>query len=204
MFTFKSKEESKKTKLKESMLPEILSEKEMKTILQYMKTRKWIKTRDRIFIYLMAASGLRASEVIDIKIENIRADENKMKIIGKRSKWRWVNLPDVTLTLIEQYFEETEDYADSEYLFTNPDGTKHQRWLVHNRVKDICTRAGYPKVYPHMLRHTYATNLLNNGVSLLGIRDALGHSDISITTIYAKLAVDDRISETNSKLSYLN
>lgn len=179
---------------KEHKLPVALTEKEVSALLEQPDTSKKLGLRDRALLETLYATGIRVSELINLKLENIHEDLQLIKVLGKGSKERLIPISDVALSWINKYKEEVRDPlllkkgVNSEYLFLNNRGTSLTRQAVWQIIKRYCKMAGIEKdVTPHTLRHTFATHLLENGADLRVVQEILGHSDISTTQIYTNL-----------------
>ncbi len=145
--------------------------------------------RNRAMLELLYASGLRVSELTGAKLEHLNLDEGMIRVVGKGQKTRLVPVGSQAREAIRRYLAEgrpalVKKRTGSEIFLANHGGrlTSMQVWTI---VKDIARRAGMEvNVYPHRLRHSFATHLLNNGADLRVIQEMLGHADISTTQIY--------------------
>lgn len=179
---------------KEYKLPVALTEKEVSLLLDQPDISKKLGLRDRALLETLYATGIRVSELINLKLENIHEDLQLIKVLGKGSKERLIPISDMALLWIKKYKEEVRDPlllkkgCNSEFLFLNNRGTPLTRQAVWQIIKRYCKMAGIDKdVTPHTLRHTFATHLLENGADLRVVQEILGHSDISTTQIYTNL-----------------
>lgn len=179
---------------KEYKLPVALTEKEVSLLLDQPDISKKLGLRDRALLETLYATGIRVSELINLKLENIHEDLQLIKVLGKGSKERLIPISDMALLWIKKYEEEVRDPlllkkgCNSEFLFLNNRGTPLTRQAVWQIIKRYCKMAGIDKdVTPHTLRHTFATHLLENGADLRVVQEILGHSDISTTQIYTNL-----------------
>ena len=151
--------------------------------------------RNRAMLELLYASGLRVSELTGAKLENLNLDEGIIRVLGKGQKTRLVPVGSQARDAIRRYLAEgrpklVKPRTSSEVFLSNRGGrlTTMQAWTV---VKNIARLAGVDaNVYPHLLRHSFATHLLTNGADLRVIQEMLGHADISTTQIYTH--VDQR------------
>ncbi|MBR3661251.1 MAG: tyrosine recombinase [Bacilli bacterium] len=189
-------------------LPTVISNDEMNQILDIDLTNAF-KYRDKAMLELMYGSGLRVSELINLTIYNIDFENNYILIEGKGKKERIVPMSKYSRLSLEEYLEERykllkKNNLDEEKLFLNNHGkgiTRHgfnyilQNILKDNNIKDNIT--------PHSLRHTFATDLLNNGADLRSIQELLGHSDITTTRIYTHVA-NNKIKEDYIKYNERN
>ncbi|EHR79076.1 recombinase XerC [Thermococcus litoralis DSM 5473] len=169
-------------------LPKSLTREDVKKLIKAVPpTRK----RDRLIILLLYGTGLRVSEVCNLKIEDVDFKRGILVVRGgKGAKDRIVPIPDFLLKEIEDYLKTRED--GSEYLFVEVRRAKKDRispktvWYL---LKKYGSKAGV-KVTPHMLRHSFATHMLEKGVDIRVIQEILGHSNLSTTQIYTKVTVE--------------
>lgn len=183
---------------KEKKLPSFLSEKEIIEFLNSNKERTDdLHFRDQAILELMYASGLRCQETIDLKINDINFDERTIRIKGKGEKERIVPFSIYAKDAIDEYSKKSriyllKDKKDEGYLFLNSRGEKLSERGLEKIVDNCAKKAGFTlKVHPHMLRHTFATELLNNGCDLRTIQEFLGHSSIQTTSIYTHVSYQD-------------
>ncbi len=180
---------------KERRLPLALSVEEVNKLLAQPDTKRKLGLRDRALLETLYATGLRVSELINLKMEDIHADLKLIKVLGKGAKERLVPISDLALGWLKKYVEQVRTSlllkrgAASDYLFLNSRGHKLTRQAVWQMIKRYCRMAGIKKdVTPHTLRHTFATHLLENGADLRVVQEILGHADISTTQIYTNLS----------------
>lgn len=170
-----------KTKKEIKKVIEYLTEEELKTLFDSIDTTTRIGFRDYVLLSLLYDTAARASEIINIKLEDIRLDRGCIILNGKGSKQRTVPIMNNTKELLIKYIETFEING---YLFNN-NGKKHSK----NLVPKICMK--YSKIIPnknitpHTFRHTRAVHLLNHNVPLIYIQELLGHSNVQTTQIYA-------------------
>ena len=155
---------------------------------------KKLGLRDRALLETMYATGIRVSELINLKLKNLHEDLKLVKVLGKGSKERLIPINEVALSWIKRYEKKVRDplllqkNKSSEFIFLNNRGEALTRQAVWQIIKRYCKMAGIEKdVTPHTLRHTFATHLLENGADLRVVQEILGHSDISTTQIYTNL-----------------
>ena len=182
----------------ERKIPKTLNQQIIDTMLD---NSKYLSLRDSAIIELIYATGIRASELINIKITDIDFNEASLRILGKGSKERIIPIHDLALKLISSYWK-NEIYNHNklvknkkikfkrDLLFLNVNGKKLTRQGLWYIIKNISKKLGLDinKVSPHILRHTFATHLLYNGVPLRHLQELLGHSNISTTQIYTHLS----------------
>lgn len=175
-----------------SKLPEVLSEEEVDKLLDINLVDKY-SYRNKAMLELLYATGMRASELTNLKLNNIDLDSCIVRIMGKGSKERIVPINDTTIKYlniyINNYRKEILSKKDSEYLFISNALKPITRQGLFKIIKKECIRAGIKKnVYPHVLRHSFATHLLNHGANIRIIQELLGHEDITTTEIYTHLS----------------
>lgn len=180
---------------KERRLPLALSVQEVNKLLAQPDLSRKLGLRDRALLETLYATGLRVSELINLKMEDIHADLKLIKVLGKGAKERLVPISELALSWLKKYDQQVraglllKRGAASDYVFLNSRGGKLTRQAVWQMIKRYCRKAGIKKdVTPHTLRHTFATHLLENGADLRVVQEILGHADISTTQIYTNLS----------------
>lgn len=180
---------------KEHRLPVALSVDEVTKLLDQPDVTKKLGIRDRALLETLYATGIRVSELINLKFSDLHEELKLLKVLGKGSKERLIPISDVAISWIKSYQEKVRDplllksgkYTDT--IFLNNRGGALTRQAVWQIIKHYCQMAGIRKnVTPHTLRHTFATHLLENGADLRVVQEILGHSDISTTQIYTNLS----------------
>ena len=180
---------------KEHRLPVALSVDEVTKLLDQPDVTKKLGIRDRALLETLYATGIRVSELINLKFSDLHEELKLLKVLGKGSKERLIPISDVAISWIKSYQEKVRDplllksgkYTDT--IFLNNRGGALTRQAVWQIIKRYCQIAGIRKnVTPHTLRHTFATHLLENGADLRVVQEILGHSDISTTQIYTNLS----------------
>jgi integrase/recombinase XerD len=175
-------------------LPKLLSEKQVEALLTAPDVDTPLGLRDRAMLETLYATGLRVSELVGLKIAQVSLDVGVVRVIGKGSKERLVPLGEEAAAWIQRYRTSARPAlagdAKSDHLFlTARRGplTRQAFWLL---VKRYASRAGIPaaSLSPHVLRHAFATHLLNHGADLRVVQLLLGHADITTTTIYTHVA----------------
>ncbi len=187
---------------KESNLPKFVKEEDIDKMFDIPDTRAWIGKRNLLIIRMLYATGLRVSELINIKINDINISDRTIKILGKGSKERIVVFGNHTKEVLNDYLNNGRwkiDIHNSDYLFLNKDGNRLSDRYVRKIIDDIIIKASITMhVSPHMLRHTFATGMLNNGADLVSVKDLLGHESLNTTSIYTHVT-DDKIREIYNK-----
>ena len=180
---------------KRRTLPVALTVNEVNNLLEQPDTKKNLGLRDRALLETLYATGIRVSELINLKFTDLHEELKLVKIFGKGSKERLIPISEVALTWIDSYKEKVRDPLilkigkNTDFIFLNSRGSSLTRQAVWQIIKHYCKMAGIQKnVTPHTLRHTFATHLLENGADLRVVQEILGHSDISTTQIYTNLS----------------
>lgn len=177
-------------------LPTVLSEEEIDKILDIPLNNKY-DYRNKAMLELMYSTGIRISELLDIKIHDINLQEATLKVMGKGSKERILPLGDYALYYISIYLKnfrsELLKKENNDYLFLNSRGSKLSRQAFFKLIKEIAVKKDIQTNFsPHTLRHSFATHLLKHGADLRSIQELLGHSSLSTTQIYTHI-VDEQI-----------
>ncbi|HHW16829.1 MAG TPA: tyrosine-type recombinase/integrase [Methanothermobacter sp.] len=179
-----------KTPKRVKSLPKSLNEDEVKRLIRAVdadtRKRKFTRTRDKLILSLLYSSGLRVSELVSLNVNDIDLKERTIRIRGKGNKDRIVLFDQKTKKLIKDYLRERTQ--ESEYLFLNRFGKPLTPRYIQIAIKNYAIKAGIKKkVTPHILRHSFATHLLKNGVDIRAIQQLLGHSNLSTTQIYTSV-----------------
>ena len=170
-----------------SNLPEVLSPEDVEQLLNF-KPSNLIEIRDMAIVELMYSSGLRVSETVNINMGDFEEDMTFLRVLGKGAKTRIVPLGRFAVTAINNWIIEREKIlTKSEALFLNSKGARLSIRSVQLRLKKMATKQGLPPIQPHMLRHSFATHMLESSGDLRTIQELLGHSSLSTTQIYKKL-----------------
>ena len=170
-----------------SNLPEVLSPEDVEQLLNFIPSNL-IEIRDMAFVELMYSSGLRVSETVNINMGDFEEDMTFLRVLGKGAKTRIVPLGRFAVTAINNWIIEREKIlTKSEALFLNSKGARLSIRSVQLRLKKMATKQGLPPIHPHMLRHSFATHMLESSGDLRTIQELLGHSSLSTTQIYTKL-----------------
>lgn len=173
----------------ERYLPETLNELQVEQLIESVDQKVPLGLRDRAMLELLYASGLRISELASARLENFNAEEGILRVTGKGNKMRLVPVGRKACHALAAYLSEerpklVKRWSGSEILLS-VQGRKLTTARIWQIVKQTARHAGLAKnVYPHLLRHSFATHLLGNGADLRIIQEMLGHADISTTQIY--------------------
>ena len=183
---------------KDNSLPKYVKEDDIDKMFTIPDTRNWIGKRNLLIIRTLYATGIRVSELVNIKLNDINIPDRTIIILGKGNKERIVVFGNNTQEALNDYINNGRSEVDtknSEYLFLNKDGNRLSTRYVRNIIDDIIVKASImTHVSPHMLRHTFATGMLNNGADLVSVKDLLGHESLNTTSIYTHIS-DEKIKE---------
>jgi len=170
-----------------SYLPEVLSPEDVSQLLNF-KPGDSLEIRDLAIIELIYSSGLRVSEAANINLEDFEEEMSFLRILGKGSKTRLVPIGRYAKAAIENWVLERSKFSgESSALFINLKGSRLTVRSIQLRLKRLALKQGLPPIHPHMLRHSFATHMLESSGDLRTIQELLGHSSLSTTQIYTKL-----------------
>ena len=177
---------------KDKKLPNFLQHDELKTIFDSIDMSTSLGLRNRLIIELLYATGIRVSELTSLKLSNIDQNNNEIRILGKGNKERIVFYGEYAKKYLNIYINEARDELldgnKSEYLLINNNGTPLTSRGVELVVNEVVKKAALKhNISPHVLRHTFATDLLNNGADLKSVQELLGHESLSTTQIYTHI-----------------
>ncbi len=188
----------------EQWLPDTLNENEVRKLLESISGKEPLDRRDKAILELFYASGLRIGEVVAARLENLSLEEGWVRITGKGNKTRLVPVGAEACEALEVYLNLARPSLvgkkTQSFIFLNNRGGKLTTARVWQIVKERAAEAGMDakKIHPHLLRHSFATHLLNHGADLRVIQEMLGHADIATTQIYTH--VDQRrLRDTHKK-----
>jgi integrase/recombinase XerD len=175
-------------------LPESLSESDVEALLLAPNAATALGMRDRAMLELLYATGLRVSELVNIKTNELSLQQGIIRIIGKGDKERLVPMGETAIDWVSQYLQTSRSdllkkKAVSDFLFVTARGSEMTRQAFWYLIKKYALAADIKKsISPHTLRHAFATHLLNHGADLRVVQLLLGHSDLSTTQIYTHVA----------------
>ena len=178
---------------KEQKLPRYLTYQELLIIFNNLEIKTDYDFRDRLILELLYATGVRVSELINIKREDIDYSNQSIKVFGKGSKERIVYYNKVVANLLKEYQTRYSKLNKKhlDYLFLNNQGDALTTAGISYIINKVIKKISFDKhLTPHMLRHSFATHLLNNGCDLLTVQELLGHKSISTTAIYTHVTLD--------------
>ncbi len=174
-------------------LPKALTEDEVESLLDAPDTDDALGHRDRTMLEVLYATGLRVTELVNLRLNQINLNQGVMRVVGKGDRERLIPLGEESVDWIEQFLRgpRTEILLDrqSDFLFPTRRGDHMTRQAFWHLIKRYAAKASVDKkLSPHTLRHAFATHLLNHGADLRVVQMLLGHSDLSTTQIYTHVA----------------
>ncbi len=185
---------------KPKALPKFLTDDEMNKILDNIKIDTPAGLRNKAILELLAATGMRVSELSNLNFENLNLDENEITVFGKGAKERIVLVSERAKKFLTQYIEvarplimkdaPNQDLTNSSPVFINKTGFRLQTKTIRVTINDLVDKLQLPKhVTPHVFRHSFATKMLEHGADLRVVQELLGHASISNTQIYTHVSV---------------
>ena len=190
-----------KVKSSSHRLPKYITLNEFESLISF-KLEKPEDYLDRALIEILYGSGLRATECIELKEEHYFPKERMLRVLGKGQKTRVVPLSRASIQALNDYFTNARSIwltKSSDYLFINRKTEQLSRHYLYNMLKRRSQQAGLEKnVSPHILRHSFASELINHGADLRVIQELLGHSDVSTTQIYTHIDSQAKKKEYNN------
>ncbi|MEH6626439.1 MAG: site-specific tyrosine recombinase XerD [Motiliproteus sp.] len=174
-------------------LPKVLTEEDVEDLLAAPDPQDPIGFRDKVMLELIYATGLRVSELVSLELSQVNLRQGVVRVSGKGGKERLVPIGEIAIDWLIRYIRQgrlmlLSDFS-SEVLFPSKRGTTMTRQTFWHRVKHYAQLAAIDKpISPHVLRHAFATHLLNHGADLRVVQLLLGHSDLSTTQIYTHIA----------------
>lgn len=184
---------------KEIYLPKFLKVSEANKLFEVCTDNNPINQRDTLILELLYSTGLRVSELVNIKIKDIDMNEKIIKVLGKGSKERIVLYNNHTADALKKYLSEGYhefNKLNSGYLILNKDGNKLSDRYVRNIINKLVRKAGLNiKISPHTIRHTFATDMLEEGADLVTVKELLGHESLNTTSIYTHIT-NEQIRKT--------
>lgn len=186
-------------------LPKVLSEFEIETLLNAPDCKTPLGLRNRAMLEVLYATGLRVSELVNLSLNNLSLTDGVVRVLGKGNKERLVPLGEVATDYLAQYLKGARAILShtqkaSTAVFLSKHGTAMSRQAFWQIIKMYAQTAGIDskRLSPHVLRHAFATHLINHGADLRSVQMLLGHSDISTTQIYTHIA-NARLKELHQK-----
>lgn len=184
-------------------LPKTLSSGEVESLLSQPDLADPLGIRDKAMLEVLYAAGLRVSELVGLRLQDINLERGYVVVVGKGSKERAVPLGEVAAVRVREYLDRARPLlikeAGSDSVFISLRKRQITRQMFWERIKHYVRKAGITRnVSPHTLRHSFATHLLDNGADLRSVQAMLGHSDISTTQIYTHVS-RERLKKTHEK-----
>ncbi len=178
-------------------LPNYLKADELDKMFSIPDIESSLGIRNRLILEILYATGVRVSELVNIRISDINFDNRTIKILGKGNKERIVvygnHCNEILDIYLSKFRNELLKNKNNDYLILNKNGNKITTRMIRNILDDIILKCSLDKhVYPHMIRHSFATAMLNNGADIISVKELLGHESVNTTTIYTHV--------TNEKL----
>ena len=184
---------------RELYLPKFLKDEELDKIFSVCNSNNPTEERDTLIIELLYATGVRVSELVNIKIKDINREEKLIKVLGKGNKERMVIYNNHTKKALDTYLKDGYNYFNkksSEYLILNKNGNKLSERYIREIINKKVSQASLDiKISPHTLRHTFATDILENGADLMTVKELLGHESLNTTSIYTHIT-NEQIKKT--------
>ena len=182
-------------------LPKVLSYDEVKSLLDIDLLNKY-SYRNKAMLELMYATGLRVSELVNLKLNDIDLEMDLLRTIGKGSKERIIPIGDYAIYCVKIYISEYRNQLlkeNTDYVFLNNHGKKLSRQSFYKLVKELAIKKNIKTEFsPHTLRHSFATHLLDRGADIVSIKEMLGHSSLSTTQIYTHIS-NQKLKDEYSK-----
>ncbi len=181
-------------------LPDVLGRVEISALLQAVKADHPLALRDQAIIELFYACGLRASELANLKLEQLHLDLGVIRVLGKGNKERIVPVGKPAQKALTEYMDKLRPRllavkgVATNHVFVSRSGQPINRIVLWQRLNEISKGAGISGVHPHALRHTFATHLLSGGADLRVVQELLGHANIATTQIYTHVDADRLLS----------
>ncbi len=175
-------------------LPDVLSYSDIEKMLHSIDLSEPQGHRNRAIMELLYGCGLRASELTELRVEDIFEQEGVLRVMGKGSKQRLTPIAPLTMKYLKLYLQQrvhiSAKSGSESIVFLGRRGSKLSRVMIFNIVRDCGRRAGLEReVHPHTLRHSFATHLVEGGADIRAVQQMLGHSDITTTEIYTHIAM---------------
>lgn len=188
---------------KETKLPHFFYEEEMEKLFEANKGTDPLSIRNMAILELLYATGIRVSELISIELRHIDSSYGVVRVMGKGRKERYVPVGDFALSAVEDYVLNSRPklmkHTSHPFLFVNNRGGHLTTWGVRYILNGMMEKASmHTTIYPHMLRHTFATHLLNNGADLRSVQELLGHEHLSSTQVYT------HVTKEHLRKTYMN
>jgi len=169
------------------------NEKEMDKVFEIFNNNSGKLDRDFLIIEILYSTGIRRDELINLKFEDIYFEQGLIKVLGKRNKERLVPVLPNLLSKIKKY---SSNNSINSYLFKSKNGKKISPSTIYRIVKKYFRQiSSKNKISPHVLRHSFATHMINNGADINSVKEILGHSSLASTQIYTKIKVPKMLND---------
>ncbi len=179
---------------KQKKLPRYFEYNELEELFNVPNINTSIGQRDSLILEMLYATGVRVGELVSIKVSDINLNDRSIKILGKGNKERYVSFGDYCDEILNKYLDDGYlllNKKDSKYLFLNKNGGELTERGVRYILDGIINKTTISKkISPHMIRHSFATHLLNEGCDLLSVQKLLGHDSISATQVYTHVSTE--------------
>ncbi len=175
-------------------LPDVLSDDEISLIQATFDLSRPEEFRNKVIVEVLYGCGLRVSELVNLKLSNVYPEEQFLQVVGKGDKERWVPINPHAIELVETYVHTVRSHltpkaGEEKYVFLNRRGHHLTRQMVFIFLQRAVDKAGIHKtISPHTLRHSFATELVENGADLRAVQQMLGHASIATTEIYTHIS----------------
>ncbi len=184
-------------------LPQLLSFAEVERLLETPAGERAVCRRDKAMLEVLYATGMRVTELVGLRVADLKLDIGCLQVMGKGSKQRLIPLGEVALEYLGEYLHNARPRlatgTSGQEVFLNVRGGRMSRQGFWKNLKRYALRAGIRQpVYPHLLRHSFATHLLENGADLRVVQTMLGHADVSTTQIYTHV-VQERLKQIHQQ-----
>lgn len=168
------------------------SQKEVATVLESNTENSFVSIRNKLMVEIFYSTGIRRAELINIQLKDINRGSSVLKVLGKRNKERLVPILNSVSKTLNLYLSHRKNISNnSEYLFITEKGNKIYETLVYRVINSYFSKVSSKvKKSPHMLRHSFATHLLNEGADLNSVKELLGHSSLASTQVYTHNSLD--------------
>lgn len=184
--------------VKQKRLPKHLTIQELFRIIAMAEGETELEIRDRALLELWYATGTRVSELAQVQASDLDLEQGQLKVVGKGNRERLIPVGNVAIDWCKKYLSIRHEWIrksglkETERFFLNPIGTPLTRQMVWKILKKYTKKAGIKKsVWPHMIRHSFATHILRNGADLRAVQELLGHKSITTTEIYTHLDIEN-------------
>lgn len=170
------------------------SEKEINAVISNISSKNdFVSVRNKLIVELFYSTGIRRTELVNIKQRNISFSDRTIKVLGKRNKERFVPLLQSVIKTLKEYLELKKEFSEGiEDLFITKKGNKIYETLVYRVINSYFSRVSSKvKKSPHILRHSFATHLLNEGADLNSVKELLGHSSLASTQVYTHSSLSE-------------